>query len=178
MHSRRDGSSAEVVQHALAYADALYNFARWLCGDALEAEDLVQETYTHALAAAHQFKPGTNLKAWLFRILRNAHLDRRRRARHDPTQLRQDVDADAIDPVPQFSANTLEYEQLHALVASELAAAVQGLPEPFRTAIVLDLEGLAEAEVAEVMGCAAGTVKSRLSRARAELRSRLRAYRT
>ena len=84
MPRRADGESASLGQEALAYADTLYNLARYLTGNATDAEDLVQETYTRALAAAGQFERGTNLKAWLFRILRNTFLSLARRRRSNP----------------------------------------------------------------------------------------------
>src|SRR3989454_9258525 len=77
--------TSPLPREALAYADSLHNLARYLTGNATDAEDLVQETYLRALRAAGQFTPGTNLKAWLFRILRNTFVSRYRRARHDPT---------------------------------------------------------------------------------------------
>jgi RNA polymerase sigma-70 factor (ECF subfamily) len=159
------------ASEALAHADGLYNFARWLSGDASEAEDLVQETYVRALASSHQFEPGTRLRAWLFRILRNAFLDRRRRASPE-SQVEQtdDVGTDA-------STGELDQEQVRRLVAADVAAAVEALPEPYRTVVLLDMEGFSEPECAHVLGCAEGTVKSRLSRARARLRSQLAAYR-
>ena len=169
-----DGSD-EVVRQALAYADALYNFARWLERHPVDAEDLVQETYARALRAAQQFEPGSNLKAWLFRILRNAFIDRRRRSQREAAAYVEDLGADGEPAGP--AVGELQLEQIRALVTEDVSTAVHELPESFRTVILLDLEGMTEAEVANVLGCATGTVKSRLSRARAMLRERLAAYR-
>ena len=169
------GGADEVVRQALDHADALYNFARWLARDPVEAEDLVQETYVRALGAARQFAPGSNLKAWLFRILRNAFIDRRRRSQDRASPGVEDLEADGELSAPAMGE--LQLDQIRALVAEDVSAAVHALPESFRTVILLDLEGMTEAEVANVLGCAAGTVKSRLSRARAVLRERLAAYR-
>jgi RNA polymerase sigma-70 factor (ECF subfamily) len=166
----------EVVRQALAHADGLYNFARWLSRDPQEAEDLVQETYARALGAAQQFEAGSNLRAWLFRILRNAFLDRRRRSQRggNPGSL-DEIGTDG--EVAETPTSELDLDQVRALVADDVAAAVGALPEAFRTVILLDLEGMTEAEAASVLGCATGTVKSRLSRARGLLRARLAAYR-
>jgi RNA polymerase sigma-70 factor (ECF subfamily) len=163
----------DVARQALSHADALYNFARWLAHDPVEAEDLVQETYSRALGAAQQFQPGTNLKAWLFRVLRNAFIDRRRKSQREVYSEDLDTDGELVEPV----TSELQLDQIRALVAEDVSAAVHALPESFRTVILLDLEGMTEAEVASVLGCATGTVKSRLSRARAVLRERLAAYR-
>ena len=160
---------------ALKHADALYNLARWLARDPIEAEDLVQETFTRALAAAHQFEAGSNLKAWLFRILRNAYLDSRRRSKTEAAELQvENVDeiGSAVETVDESQA-----AQIRAVVADEIAQAVRALPEIWRTVVILDLEGLTESEMASVLGCAEGTVKSRLSRARAVLRERLAPHR-
>jgi RNA polymerase sigma-70 factor, ECF subfamily len=158
---------AEVLRHALAYADVLYNLARWLERDPSLAEDLVQETYARALAAARRFEPGSNLKAWLCTILRNVYLDRQRRSKSDPNSGLADLES--LDTV-QALHSQLGPEQIRALLAEEVATAVHRLPEPFRTVVLLDVEGMTEKEIASVMECAPGTVKSRLSRARAELR--------
>ena len=168
------GGPEQVAHQALAHADALYNFARWLARDPVEAEDLVQEAYARALAAAHQFEPGSSLKAWLFRILRNAFIDRRRRSRREADYV-EEIEADG-EPA-ETTMSELQLAQIRALVAEDVSAAVRALPDSFRTVILLDLEGMTEAEVAAVLGCATGTVKSRLSRARAVLRERLAAYR-
>jgi RNA polymerase sigma factor (sigma-70 family) len=164
------------VRQALAHADALYSFARWLAHDSVEAEDLVQDTYARALGAAQQFEPGSNLKAWLFRILRNAFIDRRRRSQREPSPAHGE-DLDAEGDRAESATGELQLDQIRALVAEDVSAAVHTLPESFRTVILLDLEGMTEGEVASVLGCATGTVKSRLSRARAVLRERLAAYR-
>ncbi len=162
-------------EEALAHADALFRLSRYLARDADEAEDLVQETYVHALRAWDQFTPGTDLRAWLFRILRNAHLSRRRRDRRDAVERGADELTD--DPGPEsWLRDDLELERMRRLVGEEIEAALRSLSEDARTVVLLDVEGLTEAEVAEVMGCAVGTVKSRLARARAALRERLADY--
>jgi RNA polymerase sigma-70 factor (ECF subfamily) len=165
-------------REALAYADALHNLARYLTRNHADAEDLVQETYARALRGAAQFTPGTNLKAWLFRILRNTFVSLYRRQRADPTV----GGLDTVDPgeagtdEPGWFRGDLELDRLRGVVAEEIEAALMSLTEDARTIVLLDLEGLTEGEAAGVLGCAVGTVKSRLARARAALRERLRDY--
>lgn len=168
---------AEAVgREALAYADGLYNLARYLTKNDSDAEDLVQETYGRALKSAAQFTPGTNLKAWLFRILRNAFMSHYRRERHNP--LRGGLDTvTPILPVPSDIGRrreSVEIDRLRKAAAEDIERALMALSEDARAVILLDLEGLSESETAEVIGCAVGTVKSRLSRARAALRETLR----
>lgn len=179
MAARGDPESvAALGREALAYADTLYNLARYLTGNQGDAEDLVQETYARALSGAGQFTPGTNLKAWLFRILRNTFISLYRRQRHNPTV----GGLDTVDPTAQGPAqeewlqDDLELERLRKIVGEEIERALMSLSEEARTVILLDLDGLTEVEVAQVVGCAVGTVKSRLSRARAALRILLKDY--
>jgi RNA polymerase sigma-70 factor (ECF subfamily) len=175
---RGGGQAWTLGREALAYADTLFNLARYLTRNPADAEDLVQETYARALQAADRFTPGTNLKAWLFRILRNTYISSYRRRRHEPTIGGLDtVDPTAQGPSPeQWLRDDLELERLRKVVGEEIEQALMTLSEEARTVILLDLEGLTEVEVAQVVGCAIGTVKSRLARARAALRLRLKDY--
>jgi RNA polymerase sigma-70 factor, ECF subfamily len=165
-------------QEALAYADVLHNLARYLTGNDTDADDLVQETYARALQAAGQFTPGTNLKAWLFRILRNTFISRYRRDRNNPVVGGFDTTTPAVAVAAEehWFRDDLELDRLRTVVAAEIEAALMTLSEDARTVILLDLEGLTDGEVAEVIGCAVGTVKSRLARARTALRLRLKEY--
>ncbi len=172
------GRRGALGREALAYADALYNLARYLTGNDPDAEDLVQETYARALRAAGQFSPGTNLKAWLFRILRNAFISRYRRQRHDPTVGGLDT-GDPRGPDAgrsEWPGDGVEEGPMRNIVSDDIEKALMRLPEEARTVILLDLEGFTEVEVSRTLGCAVGTVKSRLARARSELRQLLKDY--
>jgi len=169
------GRTAVDPAAALAHADALHNLARYLARAEADAEDLVQETYAHAFAASGRFEPGTNLKAWLFRILRNLFLDRLRRDRRAATEP-LDAGAAGDEGDDGWLRGDVELEAMRRLVGAEIEAALRALSEEARTTVLLDLEGFTEPEVAQVLGCAPGTVKSRLSRARAALRRRLAEY--
>jgi RNA polymerase sigma-70 factor, ECF subfamily len=163
----------------LAHADALYNFARHLTGDASDAEDLVQETYARALRARATLGSTSNPKAWLCSILRNAYISRYRHDQRHPAAEAYDT----TEPSSESAATAhggrgeeLEAEQLRRLVSSDIEAALRTLSDDARTVVLLDVEGLTETEVALVLGCPVGTVKSRLNRARAALRARLADY--
>ena len=156
---------SSLATDALAHLDALFHVARYLTGDDASAEDLVQETYARALGAESTFARGTNLRAWLMRILRNAFIDQARREKHAPrSELDDDVADDKAEPLRSD------------LAAADIERALLELAPDARAVILLDLEGLSETELADAMECAPGTIKSRLSRARAALRKRLAAY--
>ena len=171
-------SDTVVGREALVHADALYNLARYLTGSQTDAEDLVQETYVRALRAADQFTPGTNLKAWLFRILRNTFISVYRRQRLDPTVGGLDTVEPGMASLPEqeWIRDDLELDRLRKLVGEDIERALMTLSDDARAVILLDMEGLTEVEVAAVIGTAVGTVKSRLARARAALRERLKDY--
>ena len=174
--SKPDGPT--LGRDALAYADTLYNLARHLTGNTADAEDLVQDTYRRAIQAANQFTPGSNLKAWLFRILRNTFISSYRKQRHNPTVGGLNtVDLNVRELAhEEWLQGDLELHRLRHLVGEEIERALMTLSDDARTVILLDLEGLTEVEVAHIVGCAVGTVKSRLARARSALRLQLKDY--
>ena len=173
------GRASGRAKETLVHADALYNLARYLTRDPSDAEDLVQETYERALRAWDQREPDTNVKAWLFRILRNAFISRYRQELRRPALELYDTTEEAPEgAMSEGSGSTAgaEPEQMRRLVSSDIEAALRTLSADARTVILLDVEGFTESEVALVVGCAVGTVKSRLNRARAALRLKLADY--
>ena len=169
----------EFEREALAHLDALYRTGLRMTRSAADAEDLVQETYVRAFRFREQFKPGTNLKAWLFRILTNAFINayRKRAARPETTEL-----ADVEETVlykrmsERGAASTVsepERELLSKVVSTEVTEALEALPEKLRTTVLLDVEGFSYREIAEMLGIPLGTVMSRLHRGRKFLQGRL-----
>jgi RNA polymerase sigma-70 factor, ECF subfamily len=168
---------ARLMREALAHADALHDFAHHLTASGADADDLVQETYARALGAAGQFVAGTNLKAWLFSILRHLFIDHCRRHRDRRTDGGLDTVGEPGPPQALRTQAELEQGQLRQVVGHELEAALMTLAPEARLAVLLDLQGFSEAEMATLLECAPGTVKSRLFRARAVLREQLRDHR-
>jgi RNA polymerase sigma-70 factor (ECF subfamily) len=168
----KDGSRVSLLAtDALAHADAL--LACYLTANASEAEDLVQETYARALSAGALFRGGS-VKAWLFQILRNAHIDLYRKAKVHALATELEVwkgGAESGGGPSEITTN-----QMRALVASDVEKALRSLTTDARTTVLMDVEGLREGEIAQVLGCAPGTVKSRLARARGLLRLKLKDY--
>jgi RNA polymerase sigma-70 factor, ECF subfamily len=152
------GGARAFGPEALAYADSLHNLARYLTGNDNDAEDLVQETYSRALASFAQFRSGTNLRAWLFRILRNTFISQYRRQRANPTVGGLDTVAPLGEEPVSVSRvkDQIELERLRGVMAEEVERALMALTEDARTVVLLDLEGLTEVEVAEVLGCPVG----------------------
>lgn len=169
---------ARFERDALQYIDALYAGAMRLTSNPTEAEDLVQETMVKAFAAFHQFQEGTNLKAWLFRIMQNAFISNYRKARREPLKT-------STDELEEWQVSRLETEARTALPSAEdivldnlpdgaVLDALKALPEEFRTAVYLaDVEGFSYAEIAEIMNTPTGTVMSRIHRGRKRLREDL-----
>ena len=151
---------------ALSYLDALYRTALRMSRSAPDAEDLVQETYIRAFRFRDQFRPGTNLKAWLFRILTNTFINeyRKRSGQPDLTAL-DDVEENTLyrkmaGRAAPSSSPEPEREALDKMVSSEVTAALEELPEKFRSTVLLDVEGFSYKEIAELLGIPIGTVMS------------------
>ncbi|MBI2882687.1 MAG: RNA polymerase sigma factor [Candidatus Methylomirabilis oxyfera] len=156
----------------LQHLDALYGFAWWLTHRREEIEDLVQETCLRALRSAHQFEPGTNLKAWLFSILKHEWFRRAGLAQRE-------VLADSFSDNPEVPGQewAVEVDVIRTALQKDLDEALRALPEEYRSAVLLfDLYGFSLKETAEILAIPDGTVKSRLARGRQMLRGRLWAY--
>lgn len=160
------------TQAALAHINALYGYAMTLTRDSTEAEDLVQETYLRATSATNQPQLNENLKAWLFVIMRNAWLNQRRHDKNGP----RFVELEPNDQTDDAGGNP-HVVYLRKLEREQVRAAIEKLPEAYREIVVLrDIEGFTYQEIAMVLHCPAGTVMSRLGRARAKLRLSLSTY--
>lgn len=166
---------------AMQYVDQLYGAALRMSRNPADAEDLVQETYMKAFVSYHQFTEGTNLKAWLHRILTNTYINLYRKRQREPQQAYTEqvedwqlAQAGNHDSVGLRSA---EVEALSALPGTEVRKALYELPEDFRMAVYYsDVEGFAYKDIAEIMGIPLGTVMSRLHRGRRMLREKLLDY--
>jgi RNA polymerase sigma-70 factor, ECF subfamily len=164
---------------ALPLLDPLYGAALRMTRNPADAEDLVQETMLRAYRSFDRFEAGTNLKAWLFRILTNAYINVYRKRQREPQKVSTDQ-AEDFDLYQELRNHDSHFEEtpesivLDALVDSDILEAIDDLPEQFRLAVVLsDIEGFSYAEMAEIMDVPMGTVMSRLHRGRKALQKRL-----
>ena len=171
---------AQFADLAMPYMDALYSAALRMTRNPADAEDVVQETFLKAYRAYHTFEAGTNLKAWLYRILTNTYINKYRRASRRPTE----VDLGDVEDLYLYrrigseqsgeASQSAEDLFLEGLVESDIKQAVERLPEHFRMPVLLaDLEGFSYKEIAEILDVPIGTVMSRLHRGRKALQKRL-----
>jgi RNA polymerase sigma-70 factor (ECF subfamily) len=168
--------SFEFQRIALEHLDALFGYAMTLTRDRTVAEDLVQETYLRAIRAADRLEPESNVKSWLFVIMRNAWLNEVRHDQAGPkfVELESETRLTADDRETMNSPHIIYLKNLARLQVQE---AIERLPEAYREIIVLrDFEGLTYQEIATVLDCPAGTVMSRLGRARGKLRQLLSSW--
>jgi RNA polymerase sigma-70 factor (ECF subfamily) len=171
---------ARFADLAMPYMSALYTAALRMTRNPADAEDLVQETFLRAYRAFHTFEEGTNLKAWLYKILTNAYINQYRKAKRRP----QEVDVDEVEDLYMYRrlggaeqaelSRSAEAEVLDGIPESAVKEAIEALPEQFRLAVLLaDVEGFSYKEIAEITGVPIGTVMSRLHRGRNLLQKRL-----
>ncbi|MDO5721629.1 MAG: sigma-70 family RNA polymerase sigma factor [Actinomycetaceae bacterium] len=168
-------------QEALPLLDQLYGSALRMTQNQADAEDLLQDTYVRAFQSFHTFQPGTNLKAWMYRILKNTFINTYRKRQRRPQQANQDgvedwqqIEAANHDSKALVSAESQAFAQLPD---DTVYAALQQLPAEYREAVLLaDVEGFSYKEIAQIMDTPVGTVMSRIHRGRAALRKSLRSY--
>ena len=173
-----DERAVRFERDAMSYVDQLYSAALRMTRNPADAEDVVQDTYLKAFSSFHQFKPGTNLKAWLYRILTNTFITSYRKSQRQP-QLADGADVEdwqlhRAESHTSTGLRSAEVEALDRMPDGVVTDALASLSEDFRMAVYLaDVEGFSYKEIAEIMGTPIGTVMSRLNRGRAQLRAKL-----
>lgn len=180
-----DDVSTEKQRHrferdALPYLDQIYAGALRLARNPADAEDLVQEVFARAFSNFHQFQEGTNLRAWLYRILTNTYINTYRKQQRQPQRTGEDIEdwqlAEAASHTPG-GLRSAEAEALDGLPDARVKQALNEVPEDFRLAVYLaDIEGFSYKEIAEITDVPIGTVMSRLHRGRRQLRHKLEDY--
>lgn len=169
---------ARFERDALPFLDQLYGAALRMTRNPADAEDVVQETFAKAFSSFHQFSPGTNLKAWLYRILTNTYINTyRKRQRSPQIGAGEDIEDWQLARAEQHTSGGLrsaEMDALDRIPDAAVTGAMEQLAPDFRTAVYLaDVEGFSYKEIAEIMGTPIGTVMSRLNRGRTQLRTLL-----
>jgi RNA polymerase sigma-70 factor (ECF subfamily) len=181
MTTAPSAKSALFEEQAMEHIDKLYAHAMRKTGNRVDANDLVQETYLKAFAAFDQFQQGTNIKAWLHRILENTYINQYRKLQnqpyYSPLEELEDWQLGDAESRTATSSRSAEAEAIDHLPASAVKDALQTIPEDFRAAVYLvDVEGYSYQEVADIMDTPTGTVMSRLHRGRKLLREQLADY--
>ena len=164
-------------EELIPQADALYNFAYSLVFEEARAQDLVQEAYLKAYRFIHSFEPGSNAKAWLFQILKNAFINEYRKKSRQPQKVDFEDFKDKNQLEKQSISIDIEQDVYTHMIGDEITSALNSLPVDFRVAIILsDIEGFTYEEIAKITDIPIGTVRSRLFRARNLMKEQLREY--
>jgi len=169
----------EFQSEALPHMDFLYNYALRMTYNAADAEDLVQETFLKAFRFWDSYEKGTNVRAWLFRIMKNAYINRYRKEKKEPETVEYQEVENFYNNVRGSAAESSDLQEavFSNLLEDEVSRAIAELRDDFRTVVILcDIEELTYEEVAEFVDCPVGTVRSRLHRGRKLLRAGLLEY--
>jgi RNA polymerase sigma-70 factor (ECF subfamily) len=169
----------EFQKEAVPHMDILFNYALRMTGNRDDANDLLQETFLKAYRFWDKYEKGTNIRAWLFRIMKNSYINRYRKETKEPDTVDYDKIQNYYSTIRDDSAdpNDLQEKIFGGLLEDDVAYALESLPEDFRTVVILcDIEGLTYEEIAEFVDCPIGTVRSRLHRGRKMLRTKLFEY--
>lgn len=177
--SSTKGLHKEFEQEAIPHMDILYNYALRMTGNADDARDLLQETFLKAYRFWDKYEKGTNVRAWLFRIMKNTYINLYRKAVKEPDTVDYNDIQNFYNIIRENSAdaNDLQEKLFGHLLDDDVTKALESLPEEFRTVVILcDIEGLTYEEIAEFVECPVGTVRSRLHRGRKLLYAKLFEY--
>ena len=173
------GLHKEFEREAIPHSDILYNYALRMTGNADDARDLLQETFLKAFRFWDKYEKGTNVRAWLFRIMKNTYINVYRKAVKEPDTVDYNDIQNFYNVIRENSAdaNDLQEKLFGHLLDDDVTKALEALPEEFRTVVILcDIEGLTYEEIAEFVECPVGTVRSRLHRGRKLLYAKLFDY--
>ena len=175
----KNAKQHEFEREAIPHMSLLYNYALRMTNNPADADDLVQETYLKAYRFWDKYEQGTNIRAWLFRIMKNSYINRYRKETKEP----ETVDYEEVQGfyasvrAESADANDLQGSIFNNLLDDDVSNAIASLPDDFRTVVILcDIEGLTYEEIAEFVECPLGTVRSRLHRGRRILRTQLMEY--
>ncbi len=169
----------EFERETVPHMDILYNYALRTTGDADDAKDLLQETYMKAFRFWNQFEKGTNLRAWLFRIMKNSYINQYRKEKSQGNAVSYDDVEEFVETLRDetHESHSSQDKIFDNILGDEVTTALESLPDDFRTVVILcDIEGLPYEEIAEFIQIPIGTVRSRLHRGRKMLQKKLKTY--